>query len=145
MVYERTLQTNATDNIVLYVDDFDTSTTIDAPVFAEGAVPDITGYDAEATIFVSDKDFRSLFQVLQYQNDNDMLFRTTVGDTNVDAFNINDPQKANFVDINPAKANVLQYAASDNLDAKFNGSNTLGLNTDILSSESNDLISTGST
>ena len=135
-------RTNADENIVVYVKDFEANVDIISPDF--GDVTDITGYHAEATIFVQADAFRAQFLVSQHEENEEM--RYTVEEQS--EMNLVDPSGGStaFVDLNPAKANVIKYTdMCGNYNLKFNGNGTLGLQEDILNNTTtNDKLATNS-
>ena len=141
MIYPRQQINNADDNIVIYVESLDADDTIIKPIF--GKIEDISGYHAEATIFVDCSGFRNMFKVYGVHHD-ELSYRTNI---NENVFNVTNPLNSStpFVDLNPAKANVIEYIdMPSEYNIKFNGKNTLALNADILQTDDNDLIATNS-
>ena len=111
MSINRYRSNTASDNIVVYLQTFDKSVSIIDP---DTTIPDLTGFDVEATIFVNADDFRSQFLIDISANS----FKCISGN-----INLRDPTDTNtFVDINPTKANAAKYTDMCENYIHFNGS-----------------------
>jgi hypothetical protein len=110
MSIDRYRSTTASDNVVVYLQNFDKSVSIIEP---DTKIPDISGFDVEATIFVNADEFRSQFLIDTSQN----LFKCISGN-----INLREPKKEAFVDINPTKANAAKYTDMCENYIHFNGS-----------------------
>ena len=137
-------RTNPDENIVVYVKDFEADVDIISPDF--GDVTDISGYNAEATIFVNADGFRSQFLVSQHEENEEMRYTVEEQPTKMNLTDPTNSAASSFVDLNPAKANVVKYTdMCGNYDPKFNGNGTLGLQEDILNNATtNDKLATNS-